>query len=332
MSSKKEKIIKITNEGLKNNYIENYSDTLNWTTEIFDKMSNIEIKSKTDEELVFDIKGVDPTIVNTLRRIMIAEVPTMAIENVIINQNTSVIPDEVLAHRLGLIPIFADANDFIEKKPEEEFNGQNSMKFTLKVKCETDKNGKIINENVFSKDLIFVPQGEQEQKFFNNQSKKYSIGLVHDDILINKLAPGMELDLECYCVKGIGRVHAKWSPVCTAYYRLINKINILEEINGDDAEELKQLCPKGVFVINKKGNAEVGNVRDCTSCRECIRQEKFKNLIELGKVADHYEFHIESVGMYKPESIFFRAIDVLKGKIKTWHELLNEKAKIKNKK
>ena len=329
MSSKKEKIIKITNEGLKNNHIENYSDVVNWTTEVFDKMTDIEIKSKTDEELVFDIKGIDPTIVNTLRRIMIAEVPTMAIETVIINQNTSIIPDEVLAHRLGLIPILADANDFIEKKPEEDFNEQNSMKFTLNVKCFTDNNGKIINNNIFSKDLIFVPQGQQEQKFYNNKNKKYSIGLVHDDILINKLTPGMELDLECYCVKGIGRVHAKWSPVCTAYYRLINKINILEEINGDDAEELKQLCPKGVFVINKKGNAEVGNIRDCTSCRECIRQEKFKNLIELGKVADHYEFHIESVGMYKPESIFFRAIDVLKEKIKTWHELLKEKAKIK---
>ena len=329
MSSKKEKIIKITNEGLKNNHIENYSDIVNWTTEVFDKMTDIEIKSKTDEELVFDIKGVDPTIVNTLRRIMIAEVPTMAIETVIINQNTSIIPDEVLAHRLGLIPILADANDFIEKKPEEDFNEQNSMKFTLNVKCFTDNNGKIINNNIFSKDLIFVPQGQQEQKFYNNKNKKYSIGLVHDDILINKLTPGMELDLECYCVKGIGRVHAKWSPVCTAYYRLINKINILEEINGDDAEELKQICPKGVFVINKKGNAEVGNIRDCTSCRECIRQEKFKNLIELGKVADHYEFHIESVGMYKPESIFFRAIDVLKEKIKTWHELLKEKAKIK---
>ena len=139
MSSKKEKIIKITNEGLKNNHIENYSDN------IFNKITDIEIKSKTDEELIFDIKGVDPTLVNTLRRIMIAEVPTMAIETVIINQNTSIIPDEVLAHRLGLIPILADANDFIEKKAEEEFNDKNSMRFTLKVKCYTDKNGKIIN-------------------------------------------------------------------------------------------------------------------------------------------------------------------------------------------
>ena len=278
-------------------------------------MTQIEIKSKTDEELVFDIKGIDPTLVNTLRRIMIAEIPTMAIETVIINQNTSIIPDEVLA-------ILADANDFIEKKPEDDFNDQNSMKFTLNVQCYTDKNGELINENIFSKDLVFIPQGEQKNKYYNKETKKYSIGLVHDDILINKLASGMEIDLECYCVKGIGRTHAKWSPVCTAYYRLINKINIIKEISGDDAETLRQLCPQGVFVVNKKGIAEVGNIRECTSCRECIRQEKFKDLIELGKIADHYEFHIESVGMYKPETIFFRAIDILKEKINLCKGLL----------
>jgi DNA-directed RNA polymerase I and III subunit RPAC1 len=330
MSSKKQKIIKITTEGLKDNYIENYSDALlNWTPQMFDKMTEIEIKSKTDEELVFDIKGVDPTIVNTLRRIMIAEIPTMAIETVIVNQNTSIIPDEVFAHRLGLVPILADANDFIERKPEDDFNDKNSIKFTLNIKCYKDKNGQIINENIYTKDLVFEPQGDQEKKYYNSQTKKYSIGLVHDDILLNKLIPGMEIDLECYCEKGIGRTHAKWSPVCTAYYRLANKINILKEIKGDDAEELRQLCPKGVFIVNKKGNAEVGNIRECTMCRECIRQKKFTDLIELGKIADHYEFHIESVGMYTPESIFFRAIDVLKNKINIWHELLKEKAKEK---
>ena len=327
MSSKKQKIIKITNEGLKNNYIENYSDSQNWTPELFSKLTNIEIKSKTKEELVFDITGVDPTLVNTLRRIMIAEIPTMAIETVIINQNTSIIPDEVLAHRLGLIPILADADDFEEKKENEDFNEKNCIKFTLNVKCEKNKNGVINNEQIFSRDLNLEFLGDQKNKFYDNKTKKYTIGLVNDDIYLNKLAPGMEIDLVCYCVKGIGRTHAKWSPVCTAYYKLLNKINIIKEISGNDAEELKQLCPKGVFIVNKKGNAEVGNIRECTSCRECIRQDKFKDFIELGKIADHYEFHIESVGMYTPESIFFRAINVLKNKIKIWHELLKEKSK-----
>ena len=90
----------------------------------------------------------------------------------------------------------------------------------------------------------------------------------------------------------------------SAYYKLINKINFLKEINGKDAEELRQLYPKGVFIANKKGFAEVGNVRECTSCRECIRQVIFKDSIEFGKIAKHYEFHIESVGKNRPEYIF----------------------------
>ena len=186
MSSKKQKIIKIAEDGLKNNYIENYSDSLNWTPELFSKLTNIEIKSKTKEELVFDITGVDPTLVNTLRRIMIAEIPTMAIETVIINQNTSIIPDEVLAHRLGLIPILADANDFEEKKEDEDFNEKNCLKFTLNVKCEKNKNGKIINEQIFSRDLKLEPLGNQKNKFFNEKSNTYSVGLVNDDIYLLK--------------------------------------------------------------------------------------------------------------------------------------------------
>jgi DNA-directed RNA polymerase I and III subunit RPAC1 len=61
-----------------------------------------------EEEIVFDLTGVEPPLANALRRILIAEIPTMAIEKVHMWQNTSVIPDENLAHRVGLIPIKAD--------------------------------------------------------------------------------------------------------------------------------------------------------------------------------------------------------------------------------
>ena len=60
----------------------------------------------------FDLIGVDAAIANAFRRILLAEVPTMAIEDVYIWNNTSVIQDEVLAHRLGLIPIKADPAKF----------------------------------------------------------------------------------------------------------------------------------------------------------------------------------------------------------------------------
>ena len=71
----------------------------------FIKHSDIQIKELNSEEIIFDLKGVEPPLANALRRILIAEIPTMAIEKVEMWQNTSIIPDENLAHRLGLIPI-----------------------------------------------------------------------------------------------------------------------------------------------------------------------------------------------------------------------------------
>jgi len=65
--------------------------------------------------LVFDLIGVDASIANAFRRILISELPTMAIEHVYIKNNTSIIQDEVLAHRLGLIPIKADPRLFTSK-------------------------------------------------------------------------------------------------------------------------------------------------------------------------------------------------------------------------
>ena len=61
---------------------------------------------------MFDLVGVEPPLANALRRIMIAEIPTMAIEKVNLWQNTSIIPDENLAHRMGLVPIYADPRKF----------------------------------------------------------------------------------------------------------------------------------------------------------------------------------------------------------------------------
>ena len=63
-----------------------------------------------------NIKGIDAPIANALRRTLIADIETMAIDKVVLYQNTSVIQDEILAHRLGLIPIFANPDLFQNKK------------------------------------------------------------------------------------------------------------------------------------------------------------------------------------------------------------------------
>ena len=80
----------------------------------------IHIQKSTSEELILDFVGPDPSIANALRRILLSEIPTVAIEKVFIENNTSVMQDEVLAHRLGLIPIKVNPKLFDFPPPPDE--------------------------------------------------------------------------------------------------------------------------------------------------------------------------------------------------------------------
>lgn len=88
--------------------------------DINDLMANLKINiieyNPKEQLLVFDLIGVDAPFANALRRILLSEIPTVAIEHVWIHNNTSIIQDEVLAHRLGLIPIKVDPRLFEFKK------------------------------------------------------------------------------------------------------------------------------------------------------------------------------------------------------------------------
>jgi len=129
--------------------------------------------------------------------------------------------------------------------------------------------------------------------------------------------------MELICEKGIGKTHAKWSPVSTAFYRLVPHIEFTEKIKGNDALELKQKCPMGVFDI-EDGELYVKNARNCTSCRECIRDEKFESRVKLQKLKDHYEFTVESVGQIEPKKIVIEALKILKEKAESWKDILDE--------
>ena len=165
----------------------------------------------------------------------------------------------------------------------EELNELNSIKFKLSVKC-VKKGDQVTNTEVLSNLIEWVPIENQNEKYKHNK-----IRVVHDDILVAKLRQGQEIEAELICVKGIGRTHAKWSPVCTAYYKLLPDIVIKENIIGEDAIQVKKICPMNVFDIEETSNElYVKNPRNCTTCRECIRYPKYKDKINLNKLKDHY--------------------------------------------
>lgn len=289
-----------------------------WDSKAFKKGFKIDIKELSDEQVVFDMIGIDPPLVNAFRRILIAEVPTIAITLVVVLQNTSVIHDENLAHRLGLVPIKFEPDRLKWRKENADLTVEDSVIFSLTVKCPQGQK----KMSVYSKDLRWAPINQQQMDDLQDNDPPT---VVDGDILLAQLGPGQEIDLECHCEKGIGKEHAKWSPVCTAWYKLHPVIRLEKEILNEDAEDLKRSCPMGVFDVEdvpKLGKrAVVVNERNCTTCRECLEtfngQEKG---VMLGKAKNHFIFSIESVGQVPAPDLFERALLKFQEKCKTAKE------------
>lgn len=287
-----------------------------FSTKKSQKSLAVHIIQSTQDRLEFDIIGIDSSLANALRRIMIAEVPTMAIEKVYVMNNTSVIPDEVLAHRLGLVPILANPKQFEFRT--DECNEKNTIVFDFHVKHPGTTKTPI---PVHSKSLVWIPQGDQAKHFADTP-----IRVAMDDILVAKLAPGQEIQMELHCEKNIGKEHAKWSPVSTATYRLFPMIQITSPITGPDAHQFASCFPKGVIGIQKKRGIDTAIVLDPrkdTVSRECLRYPEFADKVVLGRNPNHYIFVVESTGSLLPNTIVLEAISVLIEKCNTLDHFLN---------
>uniref|UniRef100_A0ABA3I4G0 DNA-directed RNA polymerases I and III subunit RPAC1 n=1 Tax=Gadus morhua TaxID=8049 RepID=A0ABA3I4G0_GADMO len=236
------RVLKVHTTDYPGNY-PGYDDA--WNMADFKKNFRIDIVDMDENTMEFDMVGIDASIANAFRRILLAEVPTMAVEKVFIYNNTSIVQDEILAHRLGLVPIKADPRLFEyrnEGEDDEEGSEIDTIKLQLKVKCSrnpratkdsADPRELYLNHMVYSKDMKWVPIGNQADVFAD-----INIGPVHGDILLAQLRPGQELDIVMHCVKGIGQDHAKFSPVATASYRLLPEISLLETVEGEKNTQL----------------------------------------------------------------------------------------------
>lgn len=305
-------------------------------------------------DATFSLIGVDAAIANAYRRIMIAELPTLAIEEVFVYNNTSIIQDEVLCHRLGLIPFTGSTEglrwmrDYKKPPPADDPaaqaaakqsgehddkslsvpNDQNTVVLKLKVRCEWAEGGKelakkgetdvqkiYVNSSVYAHQITFEPQGQQTTYF----AAPGDIKPVNPDILIAKLRPGQEIDVTLHCIKGIGADHAKFSPVATASYRLLPSIKIKEPILGADAKKFARCFPRGVIGLEDdeasgEKKAVVLDTMKDTVSRECLRHDEFKEKVVLGRFRDHFIFSVESSGQFPSDELFIDSVKALKEK------------------
>jgi len=276
--------------------------------------------------------------------------------------NTSIIQDEVLASRLGLIPLTGNTEGlrwmrWKRKAGEDDPDAKsiltdfNTIVLNLDIDCTWAKGGKEAfkrgekdldklyqNHNVYARDLVFQPTGRQEQYFTGNGIIKPT----NPDILIAKLRPGQGIHCQIHCCMGKGGDHAKFSPVATASYRLLPAIHILKPILGADAKKFARCFPRGVIRLEtvtkqeakRKGSdyeghegefkAVVNDPMKDTVSRECLRHDEFKDKVKLGRIRDHFIFHVESTGQFTSEDLFLESVKLLKQKCQNAKKLMGE--------
>jgi DNA-directed RNA polymerase subunit D len=160
-------------------------------------LSSIEIISKDAKKISVKLKGIPLQHANALRRICLNGVPIFAIDTVDVIENSSVLADEGIAHRLSMIPLHSD----LSKSDESD-----SRVALVLDSGETETSRTVTSAELISQDDIVKP--------------------ISDKIPIIELAPGQKLKIESYAKIGRGTEHAKW-----------NSANISVLVNSDKNDE-----------------------------------------------------------------------------------------------
>lgn len=249
------------------------------------------------------LSGVTPTFANTLRRMIMSEVPTIAIDEVIIIENTTPLYDEIVAHRLGLIPLKTDLENYV--LPEMcECGGQGCT--SCEVSLTLEKTGEQDVEVVLSSDLI---------------SQDSKIVPVHANIPILKMSKDQKIFLEAIARLGRGSVHAKWQPISTISYKYYPIVTFNLD-NCTFCEDCVEICPRDIIKI-KDEKIKAVNIINCSLCNQCVDVCEL-DAVSVSTTNDKFIFVIESTGALSPKAIVIEALRLLKEKAKEFKVHVDE--------
>eukprot|EP00249_Psilotum_nudum_P016523 c25863_g1_i1 orf=638-1615(-) len=293
----------------------------------YQRFPTVRIREMKDDYLKFELRNTDPSIANALRRVILAEVPTIAIDLVEIEMNSSVLTDEFIAHRLGLIPLVSDrAMEMRFSRDCDACDGDGSctfcsIEFTLHVKCTSDQ-----TLDVTSHDLRTTGQSEVvpvDCAGLNDDAPFSDDTLEQRGILIVKLRRGQELKLRAIARKGIGKDHAKWSPAATVTFQYEPEIHInealMETLTLEEKREWVESCPTKVFGIDPATQQVVVVDAEAYAYDDEVRKKAEAmgkpGLVDIISKEDSFIFTVESTGAIKASQMVLNSIDVLKEKL-----------------
>ncbi len=274
---------------------------------------NVEIFKLTSEEIYFLIKGIHLGIANGLRRIIISEVPTFAIYDVQILKNDSIMINDYIIQRLGLLPIDSN-NRFLIKKMPIECNCESHICKDCCIVINIDVISHEHKKKIFLKDLnlsdteLFTKDAFEIPLFVLNRNESFKAQL--------------------RIRKGIGHQNARWMPATVVIAKPNPVISIIDSCQDITIlHKLVSSCPKKIFHLKKDQSLTIKNQDQCIYCNGCINfleEEKLPNFIKIEQKQEEFLFQIETAGTMRPDLIFTEALSILKKKVIDIQDSLNQ--------
>ena len=243
------------------------------------------IIKKSENEIKFVLDKSTQELANALRRVISFEVPVLAIEDVYFTKNSSALYDEILAHRLGLIPLKGAKSYGLPADCKCKGKGCSRCQAKLKLKIK----GPAV---VTAGDLKF---------------KDPSVKPVYLDMPIVKLLENQELAFEATACLGLGTEHTKWSAGL-AFYQRYPAISISQK-DLKNPEIAVNSCPRNVFEVNGS-KLVVKDLLNCNLCMSCV--DKTNKAIKVSGEEGKFIFTVESWGQRSPKDMLAEACKILK--------------------
>ena len=269
---------------------------------IQDKEPNIKILELNDTKAVILMENVPVTIANSLRRIIISDIPTLAIERVFIFRNDSLMNDDMLAHRLGLIPLKTPVGKYAV--PGEECEGD---------ECKPEYASLTLSAQAKNSTMIV---SSSDIKTADPDVKPTS-----DEIEIVKLTPGQSIEVEMWAYVGRGRDHAKWTPVSVSVVRGVPIVEILNSKCKDDCGKCVKACPKNLL-YTENGKLMIRNIYRCTVCKLCEKACPENIKVDIDESSSILYF--EAIGQLSPSEILSEAFNELLKKLDDFYKSFSE--------
>lgn len=262
-----------------------------------------------EEYAEFYIDGIRTHYLNALRRTALVEVPVLAIHEVFIHKNTSSLFDDVLANRLGLIPLTVDPSeiDVLREGRKAGKDYEVSIK-SCTARLRLQKKGKEGITVIKSGDIKSVD--------------KETVKPVNNEIPIVKLAENQQIDVEMVAKVGRGKDHAKWTPTETNGYKPLPGFYVRESCTG--CKKCVEACPKDV--LEMKGGRPLLTERgryECDLGKICVRACPEDALV-LTPAEETFIYKLGTVGQHSLEDLVTTSTDILKDKATRFLESLQK--------